>query len=189
MRPRAGRSTFVATCADRRIFPSTAAQVQLDIWSGISVRTEDVLEPVRQRWRNGFESPGCKYRTGKTSRVKRPAKPSRPLGFGPEVVAGPSAAPSADVPGAEAETEAEAQLHFPCMRFVRRSSRHLSHCETGLPFFLTSKSGRSVCWQPDERWPLMHDSLPRTFSWPASLYSLAVGDAPCELLVVYEDLA
>lgn len=51
------------------------------------------------------------------------------------------------------------QVHFECMRFVFRSSRHFSHCDTGRPFFLISKSGRSVCWQFDERWPFMQASL------------------------------
>lgn len=51
------------------------------------------------------------------------------------------------------------QVHFECMRFVLRSSLHFSHCDTGRPFFLISKSGRSVCWQFEERWPFMHASL------------------------------
>lgn len=36
------------------------------------------------------------------------------------------------------------QLHFECSFLVLRSSRHLVHCDTGRPFFFTSKSGRSV---------------------------------------------
>jgi len=36
------------------------------------------------------------------------------------------------------------QLHLECTRRACRSSRHFSHCETGRPFFLISKSGRSV---------------------------------------------
>ena len=37
------------------------------------------------------------------------------------------------------------QLHFECSFRVLRSSRQLVHWDTGRPFFLTSKSGRSVC--------------------------------------------
>ena len=51
------------------------------------------------------------------------------------------------------------QLHFECSFRVLRSSRQLVHWDTGRPFFLTSKSGRSVWWQLDERCPLMQDSL------------------------------
>lgn len=36
------------------------------------------------------------------------------------------------------------QVHLECTRFDWRSSRHFSHWDTGLPFFLISKSGRSV---------------------------------------------
>lgn len=51
------------------------------------------------------------------------------------------------------------QVHLECTRLDCRSSRHFSHCETGLPFRLTSKRGRSVWWHDDERCPLMQDSL------------------------------
>ena len=60
--------------------------------------------------------------------------------------------------------ELDAQVHLPCIFFVLRNSRHFSHCETGLPFFLTSNNGRSECWHPDERCPLMQDSLSRRLS-------------------------
>ena len=36
------------------------------------------------------------------------------------------------------------QSHLEWTRLVLRNSLHLSHWETGLPFFLTSKRGRSV---------------------------------------------
>jgi hypothetical protein len=35
------------------------------------------------------------------------------------------------------------QVHFEWNRFEFRSSRHVLHCDTGRPFFFTSKSGRS----------------------------------------------
>lgn len=53
------------------------------------------------------------------------------------------------------------QRHFPCTRFVFRSVRQVSHWDTGRPFFLISKRGRSLCRQEDERCPLMQDSLQR----------------------------
>ncbi len=54
---------------------------------------------------------------------------------------GPAVFTSTDAP----VSEADEQLHLPCIRLVFRSSLHFSHCETGLPFFLTSNSGRSAC--------------------------------------------
>lgn len=54
---------------------------------------------------------------------------------------GPATFTSTGIPAAEVAE----QVHLPCIRFVFRSSLHLSHCDTGLPFFFTSNSGRSVC--------------------------------------------
>lgn len=51
------------------------------------------------------------------------------------------------------------QLHLICFCFCFRNSLHLSHCETGRPFFLISNRGRSVWWQDEERWPLIQDAL------------------------------
>ena len=41
-------------------------------------------------------------------------------------------------------TKTPGQLHLTCFCFCFRSSLHLSHCETGRPFFFISNRGRSV---------------------------------------------
>ena len=50
-------------------------------------------------------------------------------------------------------------IHLTWTCFLFLSSRQCSHWVTGLPFFLISYSGRSVCLHAEERCPLMHVSL------------------------------
>ena len=77
------------------------------------------------------------------------------------------------------------QLHCECSFRVLRSSRQLVHWDTGRPFFLTSKSGRSVWWQLDERCPLMQDSLGVHKGWEGEEGEEEC-DAPSVLLVIDE---
>jgi len=86
---------------------------------------------------------------------KRPYQTRNNLRFGPE--------PELEADSCLLRSSALTSLHkhFECTLLVFLSSRHLSHCDTGRPLRLISKSGRSVWLHEEVRCPLMQDSLVR----------------------------
>ena len=136
-----------------------------------------ISESIRQSRNNWYESASCK--AGHELRISRPEAIDNCVHF--DVV-------DARTSPRFAESGFGLQVHLEWIFFDCRSSLHFSHWDTGRPFFLISKSGLSLWWQDEDRWPLMHDSLYETAWKAAREHKCNQWHLPSEFLAIDIDL-